>query len=408
MLRRVLYHPHGAHPQTSIRMLANKSQAARPCCGHRAAGQLAPFGDVSRTLHPLEEAGENCTVELATPQPYMELVDRVGDSCRFRQALQSVFDFLVTSLFPCRRNPHEVAFDSHPPAPMSFQGVIVGLVRLVDEWFSWTEGFGEQLMGCFFGELLAHPCGLQQQGRAHVFQEDGGRFLDKLSTVVAADEEQIHFGSRFQYAPDFSHRGLRIGGPMKGENAEQIVDRAGFQRDVLERPVPDLNIAKWLNPAKRQVPHVLGRLDADELDHGLGPGGQARERSPGSAANIEDEPIIVLKVDGGQSFVGGLTPARTQIQLVVVVFGKSGISLDDWIGEFCCRGGQFCRFLKVIRHKPFTMQNSPGSTSVRSIWQPLWVSMNTIRSMNPKESNRPLAIKSVSAEISPFGEYPGR
>jgi len=95
-----------------------------------------------------------------------------------------------------------------------------------------------------------------------------------------------------------------------------------------------LNIAKWLNLAKRQVPHVLGRLDADELDYGLGPGGQPRERSPGSAANIEDEPIIVLKVDGGQSFVGGLTPARMQIQLVVVVFGKSGISLDDWIGEF--------------------------------------------------------------------------
>src|SRR2546426_5105215 len=107
-------------------------------------------------------------------------------------------------------------------------------------------------MGCLFGELLPHPCGFQEQGRTHVFQEDGGRFLDNLSAVVAADEEQIHFGSRFQYAPDFSHCGIRIGGPVKGENAEQIVDRAGFQGNVLERSVPDLNIAKRLYPARSE------------------------------------------------------------------------------------------------------------------------------------------------------------
>src|SRR5260370_19468010 len=153
-------------------------------------------------------------------------------------------------------------------------------------------------MGCFFGELLAHPCGFQQEGRAHVVQEDGGRFLDKLSTVVAADEEQIHFGSRFQYAPDFSHRSLRIGGPMKGENAEQIVDRTGFQRDVLERSVPDLNIAKWLDLAKGQVPHVLGWPDPDELDYELGPVAQPGARSPESPANLQHTPITALNLHG--------------------------------------------------------------------------------------------------------------
>src|SRR6266704_5553492 len=189
-------------------------------------------------------------------------------------------------------------------------------------------------MGCLFSELLPHPCGFQEQSRTHVFQEDGGRFLDKLSAVVTADEEQINFGSRFQYTPNFSHCGIRIGGPVKGENAEQIVDRASFQGNVLERSVPDLNIAKRLNPAKRQIPHALGRIDADELDPGPSPGGQPRERSPSSAANIEDEPIIVLELDRAQSFVGGLTPARMKIGIVIVVFGKSGVSLDDRISEF--------------------------------------------------------------------------
>src|SRR6266699_131934 len=141
-------------------------------------------------------------------------------------------------------------------------------------------------MGCLFGELLAHPCGFQEQGRTHVFQEDWSRFLNKLSAVVAANEEQIHFGSRFQYPPHFSYSGIRIRGPVKGENAEQIVDRAGFQGNALERSVPDLNIAKWSNPAKRQVPHVLSRINADELGPGLSPGGQPRERSPSSAAHI--------------------------------------------------------------------------------------------------------------------------
>src|SRR6266700_7160965 len=117
-------------------------------------------------------------------------------------------------------------------------------------------------MGCLFGELLPHPCGLQEQGRTHVFQEDWSRFFNKLSAVVAADEEQIHFGSRFQYAVNFSHCGIRIGGPVESENAEQIVDRGGFQWNVLEGSVPDLNIAKRSNPAKRQAPHVLSRINA--------------------------------------------------------------------------------------------------------------------------------------------------
>jgi len=39
---------------------------------------------------------------------------------------------------------------------------------------------------------------------------------------------------------------------VKGEDAEQIIDRAGFQGNVLERSVADLNVAKWLEPAKRQ------------------------------------------------------------------------------------------------------------------------------------------------------------
>jgi len=71
-------------------------------------------------------------IELAAPQPYVELVDCVRDSFRLRQPLQCGFDFVVTLLFPSGRNPHEVAFDSYPPAPMSFQGVVIGLVGLVN------------------------------------------------------------------------------------------------------------------------------------------------------------------------------------------------------------------------------------------------------------------------------------
>ncbi len=127
-------------------------------------------------------------------------------------------------------------------------------------------------MGGLSGELFPHACGFQEQSRSHVFQEDRGRFLDELSAVVAADEEQIHFGSRFQYALNFSYRGIRIGGPVKGEDAEQIIDRAGFQGNVLERSVADLNVAKGLEPTKRQVPHILSRIDAHELDAGLGSG----------------------------------------------------------------------------------------------------------------------------------------
>jgi len=55
-----------------------------------------------------------------------------------------------------------------------------------------------------------------------------GSFLDELSAVVAADEEQIHFGSRLQYALNFSYRGIRIGGPVKGEDAEQIIRPSRF------------------------------------------------------------------------------------------------------------------------------------------------------------------------------------
>src|SRR5215471_3685744 len=135
-------------------------------------------------------------------------------------------------------------------------------------------------MSRLFCELLSHACGFQEQGRTHVFQENGSRFLDKFSAVIAADEEQIHFGSRFQYALDFSHRGFRIGGPVECKNAEQIIDRAGFQWNALESSVQDLNVAKWLDPAKRQVPHVLSRIDSYELDVGAGSAGQPRECSP--------------------------------------------------------------------------------------------------------------------------------
>ena len=62
--------------------------------------------------------------------------------------------------------------------------------QLEDLAIACAEGLGEQLVGCLFGELLAHPCGFQEQSRTHVFQEDGRRFLDKLSAVVTADEER--------------------------------------------------------------------------------------------------------------------------------------------------------------------------------------------------------------------------
>src|SRR5207244_8167263 len=93
---------------------------------------------------------------------------------------------------------------------------------------------------------------------------DGGRLLDELSTVVAADEEQVHFSSGLQHAPDFPDGGVRIGGPVKRKNAEEVVDRTGFQRNGLKGSVLDLDIGKSLNPAQGQAPHVLRRIDADE------------------------------------------------------------------------------------------------------------------------------------------------
>jgi hypothetical protein len=48
-------------------MLGNESPAARPRCRTRAEEQLGLFGEVSRTPHKPEEAGQNRTIELATP-----------------------------------------------------------------------------------------------------------------------------------------------------------------------------------------------------------------------------------------------------------------------------------------------------------------------------------------------------
>src|SRR5215472_8613080 len=116
-----------------------------------------------------------------------------------------------------------MAFDPHPPSPMSFQCVVVGVVGLVDQQASGIESSGEKPESGVGRQLFPQSRRLQQTRRTEVSQEDRRRLLDELAAVVAADEKQVHLAARLQNPRKLLNRALQVSRPVKGENTEKIV-----------------------------------------------------------------------------------------------------------------------------------------------------------------------------------------
>src|SRR5712691_1708086 len=118
---------------------------------------------------------------------------------------------------------------------------------------------------------------------------------------------------------------------MESQDAVQIIDAVSLQRETFEAPLDDTHVGITGGSAGRNLSHILGGFDADELYIWRVVGRELDQLPPCPTADIDDGLVRGPDRDQAERMLGDVSPAGSHVGGIVVDVGQSRVGLDDGV-----------------------------------------------------------------------------